>query len=243
VQNDLTKTDSVSLASFGLPDRQFFFRPGSTDEWVIEQVFRHHQYAFDQWASTAEILALVARRAAQGKKPLIIDAGANIGAAAVYFGLRMPSARIVAIEPATDNFAVLERNTAGLDAELHLAALGTPGRVRPVDPGLGAWGYRTERAQDGVDSVPVLSINQLYSAHAGEAFPLIVKVDIEGDERGLFAQDTEWVRQTPVIFVEPHDWMLPKQSTVRSFLALMAGQERDILIQHENIVAVAHELG
>ena len=91
--------------------------------------------------------------------------------------------------------------------------------------------------------MPVLSINQLYSAHAGEAFPLIVKVDIEGDERGLFAQDTEWVRQTPVIFVEPHDWMLPKQSTVRNFLALMASQERDILVQHENIVAVAHELG
>jgi len=118
VQNDLTKMDSLSLASMGLPDRQFFFRPGSTDEWVIEQVFRHHQYAFDQWASTAEILALVARRAAQGKKPLIIDAGANIGAVTVYFALKMPSARIVAIEPAADNFAVLERNTAGLDAEL-----------------------------------------------------------------------------------------------------------------------------
>ena len=58
-----------------------------------------------------------------------------------------------------------------------------------------------------------------------------------------FAQDTEWVRQTPIIFVEPHDWMLPKQSTVRNFLSLMASQERDILVQHENIVAVAHELG
>jgi hypothetical protein len=91
--------------------------------------------------------------------------------------------------------------------------------------------------------VPVLSINQLYSTHAGEAFPLIVKVDIEGDEKGLFAQDTEWVRQTPVIFVEPHDWMLPKQSTVRNFLSLMASQERDILVQHENIVAVTHDLG
>jgi len=47
----------------------------------------------------------------------------------------------------------------------------------------------------------------------------------------------------PIIFVEPHDWMLRKQSTVRNFLALVASQERDILVQHENIVAVAHELG
>jgi hypothetical protein len=36
--------------------------------------------------------------------------------------------------------------------------------------------------------------------------------------------------------------MLPKQGTVRNFLSLMASQERDILVQHENIVAVAHEL-
>jgi len=37
----------------------------------MEQVFRQHQYAFDQWASTAEILARVAHRVAQGKEPLI----------------------------------------------------------------------------------------------------------------------------------------------------------------------------
>jgi hypothetical protein len=136
------------------------------NRWVIEQVFRHHQYAFDQWAATAEILARVARRAAQGKKPLIIDAGANIGAVTVYFALKMPSARIVAIEPAADNFAVLERNTAGLDAELRSVL---PAASGPSTWGLGAWGYRTERAQHGAGSAPVLSINQLYSTHAGEA--------------------------------------------------------------------------
>jgi hypothetical protein len=36
--------------------------------------------------------------------------------------------------------------------------------------------------------------------------------------------------------------MQPKQSTMRNFLALTASEERDILVQHENIVAVAHEL-
>ncbi len=240
--NSATKIESLSLATVGLPDRQFFYRPGTTDEWVIDQVFRQHQYAFDQWPSTAEIFALIERRAAENKKPLIIDAGANIGASAVYFAAKIPTARIVAIEPASDNFQLLERNTSGLDAELHLAALGTAGRVRPVDPGLGAWGYRTERAQDEAGSVPVLSINQIYAAHAHDAFPLMVKVDIEGDEKGLFAHATEWVRQTPIIFVEPHDWMLPKQSTVRNFLALIANEDRDILLQNENIIAVAHKL-
>jgi FkbM family methyltransferase len=242
VNNAHTKVESLSLATVGLPDRQFFYRLGSTDEWVIDQVFRQHQYAFDQWPSTGEILALIERRAAENKKPLIIDAGANIGASAVYFASKIPTARIVAIEPAADNFELLKRNTAGLDVALHLAALGATGRVRPVDPGLGAWGYRTERADDGAGSVPVLSINQIYAAHARDTFPLMVKVDIEGDEKGLFAHATEWVRRTPIIFVEPHDWMLPKQSTVREFLGLIAGEERDILLQNENIIAVAHKL-
>jgi hypothetical protein len=91
-------------------------------------------------------------------------------------------------------------------------------------------------------SAPIYVQRRSETRQDEDQYPLIVKVDIEGDERGLFAQDTEWVCQTPVIFVEPHDWMLPKQSTVRSFLALMASQKRDILVQHENIVAVAHEL-
>jgi len=34
-----------------------------------------------------------------------------------------------------------------------------------------------------------------------------------------------------------------RSRTPCEILALMASQERDILVQHENIVAVAHELG
>jgi FkbM family methyltransferase len=242
MRNEGAKTASLSLASEGLADRQFFYRADTSDEWVIDQVFRQHQYALDQWPSYSEILALIERRRAENKKPLIIDAGANIGASAVYFAAKIPSAKIVAIEPAADNFDLLKRNTSDLDVEPHLAALGAAGRVRPVDPGLGPWGYRTERTQDEAGSVPVLSINHIYASHARDAFPLMVKIDIEGDEKDLFAHGTEWVRQTPVIFVEPHDWMLPKQSTICNFLALMTGGDRDILIQNENIVAIAHAL-
>ena len=233
---------SLSLASEGLIDRQFFYRPGTSDEWVLDQVFRQHQYAFDQWPSSNEIFALIERRRVENKRPLIVDAGANIGASVVYFASKIPSARIVAIEPAADNFDLLKRNTSGLDVEPHLAALGAAGRVRSVDPGLGPWGYRTERTQDETGSVPVLSVNQIYASHARDAFPLMVKVDIEGDEKDLFAHDTEWVRQTPIIFVEPHDWMLPKQSTISNFLALMTSGDRDILVQNENIIGIAHAL-
>src|ERR1700704_4875757 len=42
----------------------------------------------------------------------IVDAGAHIGMASILFALKYPTARIIAIEPETSNFAALVRNTA-----------------------------------------------------------------------------------------------------------------------------------
>lgn len=42
--------------------------------------------------------------------PVIIDAGAHIGLATLYFKKLYPAAQIIAIEPQADNFALLEKN-------------------------------------------------------------------------------------------------------------------------------------
>ena len=39
------------------------------------------------------------RPSVNGKRPLIVDAGANIGASAAFFAMTYPTAKIVAIEP------------------------------------------------------------------------------------------------------------------------------------------------
>ena len=41
---------------------------------------------------------------------LIIDAGANIGYASVYFAIKYPNAKIIALEPSEENFQLLQRN-------------------------------------------------------------------------------------------------------------------------------------
>lgn len=43
---------------------------------------------------------------------VIVDAGANIGAAAIYFSVLYPQARVLAFEPAPENYALLVENTA-----------------------------------------------------------------------------------------------------------------------------------
>jgi FkbM family methyltransferase len=63
---------------------------------------------------------------AQATQPFIIDAGANIGMATLYFKKLYPDAQIVCFEPDPDNYALLKKNveTNGLAGiELHQAAV------------------------------------------------------------------------------------------------------------------------
>ena len=106
--------DTLMLESAGAK-RPFFFRKGTSDEAVLTQVFRHWHYRMDDWARHHEIKAVIEQRLADGRRPLIVDAGANIGASAVFFLLKIKSAKVIAIEPQAENFALLKRNLEGLN--------------------------------------------------------------------------------------------------------------------------------
>jgi FkbM family methyltransferase len=181
-----------------------------------------------------------------GRKPLIVDAGANIGTASIYFHGNMPDARIVAIEPARDNFELLSLNVDGLGFELlNSAVASSTGRARVIDPGRGQWAYRTETigaSEDSPDWVPRVIINDIYRAHAAQAFPFLVKIDIEGGERDLFSGNIEWVARTPLVIVELHDWLLPKAKTSQPFLQCIAALDRDFVYVGEDIYSIANDL-
>lgn len=114
-----------------------------------------------------------------------------------------------------------------------------------VDPGRGQWAYRTEaiaRSEETADWVPYVTINDIYRAHAAQAFPFLVKVDIEGAEGDLFSGNTEWVARTPLVIVELHDWLLPKQKTSQPFLQCVAKLDRDFVYVGEDVYSIANDL-
>jgi FkbM family methyltransferase len=74
-------------------------RGGTSDFICFEKIFVDNEYA-----SPFDI-----------SPKLIVDAGANIGLGALYFAAHYPSARIVAIEPESGNFSLLQRNCAKYD--------------------------------------------------------------------------------------------------------------------------------
>lgn len=230
----------------GAATRRLHFRHGSSDEAVVKQVLVNRQYDLRRLARAGELLDHATRMRANGRKPLIVDAGANIGTASIYFHGNMPDAHIVAIEPARDNFELLSLNVDGLGFELlNSAVASSAGRARVTDPGRGQWAYRTETiaaSDDVADWVPHVTINDIYRAQAAQAFPFLVKVDIEGAESDLFSNNTDWVARTPLVIVELHDWLLPKGKTSQPFLQCIAQLDRDFVYVGEDVYSIANDL-
>ena len=223
----------------GAGTRLFHFRTDSTDRKVVDQVFKHQQYDLRRSARFVDLLGFLKTLRESGRRPLIIDAGANIGAASVFMAINLPRARIIAIEPEAGNFAMLTRNVAGLDVHCVQAALAAqPGHTRVADPGMGEWAYRT--APDGTGpEVPAVTVAQLLAEHGDATLvPFLVKIDIEGGERDLFSANTGWLASMPLVIVELHDWMLPRQGTAAPFLRCVAGLDRDFVLFGESVFSI-----
>jgi FkbM family methyltransferase len=219
--------------------RRFQYRPGSSDETVMRQVFTEQQYQLRKLTRHPELMSYLETQEKAGRQPLIVDTGANIGASSVYFALCFPKSRIIAIEPEPENFAILRKNVDGLNVHCVQAALSSSGGMtRVIDPGRGHWSYRTDRAGSGPE-VPCVTMLQLFQEHARPPYtPFLLKIDIEGGEKELFEADTEWVQKTPVIAVELHDWLLPRQGTALPFLRCVAALDRDFVYIGETIFSI-----
>ena len=201
---------------------------------TIKQVFIQRDYDLSRLKRGEELHQLASSMA----KPLIIDAGANIGASVCWFCRDFPNAHVVAFEPDKSNFELMRRNTGGLHTDLHPTAIGsTDGTVVLVDPGLGQNAYRTSDNPHGTlrkESMTRIVADKVAQGYA----PLIAKVDIEGGESELFSANTEWVDLFPLVIVELHDWLLPKQGTARGFLQCIASKDRDFAHIGENIFSI-----
>jgi FkbM family methyltransferase len=209
------------------------------DYSVIRQCFEDRQYDLPQCAHCAMIDDLYQEILNSGKQPLIVDCGANIGASVLWFTSRYPRAHVLAVEPAPDNFELLQKNCAHLDADLRQAAIAPEdGFASIVDPGEGSLAYRTVPA--GPESgLPTFSLSTLLKQKPSSTYtPFLLKLDIEGAEKPLFDGDCSGIAHFPVIIMEPHDWFLPGQGTSLGFFRFHAQAGRELLIQHENIVSI-----
>jgi FkbM family methyltransferase len=232
---------------------QVFHRRTSADLFVIWQCFYRQQYEIPvpEFHRPYHKLALedcYREILARGKRPLIVDCGANIGTSCLWFHARYPEAHIIAVEPAPDNAHVLRENCAGNGIEVVEGAIAaTDAMMRLVDPNESTNGYRTVPAdhsgQETGAEVTGLSLATLLARESVTSCePFLLKIDIEGSEKSLFKSDWSSFDRFPLIILEQHDFMMPGRSTADGFLHYHAARHRDFLYGVENIFSIDYNL-
>lgn len=138
--------------------------------------------------------------------PRIIDAGANIGLSIREFLKQYPQARVAGIEPAGDNFSILERNIEEFPGvQLFRAGLWYRNEMLHIEnPEAQPWGYRMTPRNSVGSEIPGMTIDQVLN-YMGWDRCEILKLDIEGAEREVLNHSSSWISKVDCILVETHD--------------------------------------
>jgi FkbM family methyltransferase len=143
----------------------------------------------------------------------VIDLGANIGLATLYFAAHYPSCRLFAVEPNPHSYQILTAN---------LRKLVDTGRCRTVQAAV--WGgekvlvadcsqasehysafkMKASNAEDGSQGTAMgLPIQKIIEQSGFKRIDLL-KVDIEGAEVELFKSELSWLHEVTSIAIEFH---------------------------------------
>ncbi len=141
---------------------------------------------------------------------VILDAGANIGLASIYFANRFPEAKIIAVEPELSNYYLLKKNTAPYQNIIRIqSALWKDNTsINLVDPDIGNWGFQTHSVDNKEEKecyqVQGLTVDKIMHDYAID-FIDILKVDIEGAEKEVFEDASRWIDRVGILTVELHE--------------------------------------
>jgi FkbM family methyltransferase len=173
-----------------------WIRAGTADVDTFDEVFLLRQYnlPFDDFSPEH-----------------ILDLGANVGYASLYFATRWPQARILAVEPAASNVGLLKRNLQGWAniTCLQAAVWPHPSRVQVANPEDEPNAFRmAESSSAQAETIPAYTVTQLIDRLGCQRLDLL-KMDVEGAEAEIFRHGTEWLDRVNVLVVELHDRFVP----------------------------------
>ena len=212
-----------------------------SDAMAIQQCFVDNQYDILDGKQKQAIESIYTEILSAGRRPLIMDCGANIGASVAWFAKRYPEAHIIAVEPAPGNCDLLRHNTKGLDVEVFQAGIASQdGQAYLINRYEGEEMSFEITAEPTSETVDLLSVMTLLAGKPADRFsPFLLKIDIEGSEKDLFAGDTATINRFPFILMEPHDWLYPGAQVSQSFFRFHVEAGRDFAMKHENVASLA----
>jgi FkbM family methyltransferase len=183
-------------------------------ERICQDVFDGDEYAFTT----------------RNRAPLIVDAGAHVGAATHYFKRRYPDARVLAIEANPVTFSLLEQNIAqnrligvrAIQAALAPEAGEITFYTSPSDEEPGAWGDSAVRQpwhegeETAVVRVPAVTLSSILTEPVD-----LLKLDIEGMETAALEEAAPRLHLVEQVILEFHGTRYNRANSISRLTAIL----------------------
>lgn len=205
-----------------------YLRNDTSDLTIFYQIFQKNEYqiTFNEAPKT------------------IIDCGANIGLASVYFKNKFPNSKIIAIEPEKSNFELLLKNTEKYP-DIHCINCGIWHKTCSLEMQPNTHekcGFIfTETNGNSQNTVQALSLPEIMEKFKLQQIDLL-KIDIEGSEKELFENNSSaWLSKCNCIIIELHDHIKP--GCTKTFFNKLNDYDYRSVINGENIVCFLNKIG
>ena len=147
----------------------------------------------------------------EGEVKTIIDCGANIGLASLYFLSKYPGARIIALEPEAENYKLLQRNLTNYPNVtcLKKGIWNKSSLLKVTNTEKGNLAFMVEETtEDTIHTIEGISVADLMKEYGIKRID-ILKVDVEGSEEQVFLSNVDWLPKVGMIFCEIHESLKP----------------------------------
>jgi FkbM family methyltransferase len=194
-----------------------FIRPGTIDQNVYEEIFIAKKYDLDL-----------------GDPLFIVDAGAHIGLASVFFASKYPKATVVALEPEVSNFNLLLRNAKDYPKikPIRAGLWSRKTHLRIQNPSAPTWAFRVSE-DSSMQGIPALGIGDVLADFNADHID-ILKMDIEGSELEVLTNHHSWIDAVKTLVIELHDRFQPGCS--EALAEAIGGHEYEKSVSGECIV-------
>ncbi|MBI5665738.1 MAG: FkbM family methyltransferase [Nitrospirae bacterium] len=246
----------VIATSTSVKKNPMLVRLDKADPFIFNEVFIEEIYSLDN-ARIGKRIEEIYQGLSAKHVPLILDLGANVGYTSVYYANRYPKSFIVSIECEKHNFDLLRKNTESFPNIMSVHAAIDSESERQVcvtdrDTESTTSCFRSCRFVIRPESGPSLSnetigtytVDKLISMARKlqpDIVPFICKIDIEGHEKQLFTQNTDWLEAFHVLIGEGHDHVFPGEKTAHEMLLSVVKYGFDIMAYSSNFLCVKYK--
>jgi FkbM family methyltransferase len=174
--------------------QKIHIRPNTSDINVFAEIFLFKDYHYKLPISPCTI----------------VDAGANVGYASLWFHMQYPEAHIVAIEPEQSNFDLLSLNTNSISNIILIKkGLWSKNTILEITNEDGSkYGFVTKEVSNSNNGIDTCTIDNLIEIFESKGFTTIdiLKIDIEGAEKEVFSKNIEtWINKVKFLIIELHE--------------------------------------